>query len=68
MTTTPTDGQMFWKREGDDLNLYLRHNEAELWRPYEEFPQYVLPDPQDFSKGITTFRALLKKGWTISKS
>jgi hypothetical protein len=64
----PTNGQMLWKLEGDERVLYLRHNNSEPWRHYEEFPQYVLPEPEGFSKGITTFLALLKKGWTATKS
>lgn len=68
MAEIPNNGQMLWKMEGEDRVLHLRHNEAEPWRPYEEFPQYVLPDPQGFSKGITTFLALTKKGWSATKS
>ncbi len=68
MADIPTDGQMLWKLEGDDRVLHLRHNDSEPWRPYEEFPEYVLPDPEGFSKGITTFLALRKKNWTATKS
>lgn len=68
MTTTPSNGQMLWKLEGDDRVLHLRHSDHEPWRPYEEFPQYFLPDPHGLSKGIATFIALSKKGWTATKS
>lgn len=68
MADIPTGGQMLWKLEGEDRVLYLRHNDSEPWRPYEEFPQYFLPDPEGLSKGIATFLALLKKGWTSTKS
>ncbi|MBD2213426.1 hypothetical protein H6G64_03785 [Calothrix sp. FACHB-156] len=68
MAEIPTGGQMLWKMEGDDRALYLRHNSSDPWQPFEEFPQYVLPDPQGFSKGIATFLALLKKDWTAIKS
>jgi hypothetical protein len=68
MTDKPTGGQMLWKLEDGDRALHLRHNASEPWRLYEEFPQYALPDPVGFSKGITTFLALLKKGWTAVKS
>lgn len=68
MTDIPTDGQMLWKLEGGERVLHLRHNDLEPWRFYEEFPQYVLPDPQGFSKGITTFLALSKKGWKVAKA
>jgi hypothetical protein len=68
MAETPTGGQMLWKREGDDRALHLRHDASEPWRPYEEFPQYILPDPEGFSKGISTFLALLKKDWVTIKS
>ncbi|AFZ20413.1 hypothetical protein [Allocoleopsis franciscana] len=61
-------GQMLWKLEGDDRVLHLRHDPSQPWRPYEEFPQYVLPDPDGFSKGIATFLALLKKDWIAIKS
>jgi hypothetical protein len=68
MAKTLTGGQMLWKLEGDDRTLYLRHDASEPWRPYEEFPQYNLPDPEGFSKGIATFLALLKKDWIAIKS
>lgn len=68
MAQVPTGGQMFWKLEGIDRALYLRHNSSEPWRSYEEFPQYVLPDPPEFSKGIATFLALLKKDWQVIES
>lgn len=68
MTEIHTGGEMLWKLEGDDRVLHLRHNSSEPWRPYEEFPQYVLPDPDGFSKGIATFLALLKKNWKPIKS
>jgi hypothetical protein len=68
MAEIPTGGQMLWKLEGDNRVLYLRHDASEPWRPYEEFPQYVLPDPPDFTKGITTFLALRKKDWTATKT
>ncbi|CAN1209591.1 hypothetical protein TUMEXPCC7403_05165 [Tumidithrix helvetica PCC 7403] len=68
MTDIPNGGQMLWKLENNERVLHLRHNNIEQWRPYEEFPQYALPDPLGFSKGITTFLALLKKGWTATKA
>lgn len=68
MTTISSGGQMFWKLEGADRVLHLRHHPSEPWRPYEEFPQYVLPDPPEFSKGIATFLALLKKDWQVIES
>lgn len=68
MTEVLTNGQMLWKREGIDRVLHLRHNPSEPWRPYEEFSQYVLPDPPEFSKGIATFLALLKKDWQVIDS
>jgi hypothetical protein len=67
MNETPA-GQMLWKLEDNERVLMLRHNALEKWRPYEEFPQYALNDPIGFSKGITTFLALLKKGWIATKS
>lgn len=68
MSDIPTGGQMLWKLEGDDRVLHLRHSDSEPWRPYEEFPQYVLPEPEGFSKGIATFLSLLKKNWTAAKA
>lgn len=68
MSEILTGGQMLWKREGADRALHLRHHSSEPWRPYEEFPQYFLPDPPEFSKGITTFLALLKKDWRVIDS
>ncbi|HEY9833117.1 MAG TPA: hypothetical protein V6D26_21370 [Stenomitos sp.] len=68
MTEILSGGQMLWKLEGNDRVLHLRHDPSQPWRPYEEFPQYVLPDPEGFSKGIATFLALLKKDWIAIKS
>lgn len=68
MTERQTGGQMLWKLEGNGRTLHLRHHDSEPWRPYEELPQYALPDPEGFSKGITTFLALLKQGWTVTKT
>jgi len=65
---TQTGGEMLWKLQGNDRVLYLRHDASEPWIPYEEFPQYFLPDPDGFTHGITTFLALLKQNWTASKS
>jgi hypothetical protein len=57
-------GQMTWKPPGSiDCALHLRHDPSEPWRFYKEFPEYVLPDPLDFSEGYATFLALLKKNW-----
>ena len=68
MTEIPNGGQMLWKLIGDDRVLHLRHDDSEPWRHYEEFPQYVQPDPQGFSKGIATFLSLLKQDWVTIKS
>jgi hypothetical protein len=68
MSDIATGGQMLWKREGTDRVLHLRHSSAESWSPYESFPQYVLPDPQGFSKGLATFLALLKQDWVAMES
>ncbi|MEM6423999.1 MAG: hypothetical protein AAGF66_09230 [Cyanobacteria bacterium P01_H01_bin.119] len=68
MSKVPAGGQMLWKLVGEDRVLHLRHSASEPWRYYEEFEDYVLPDPMGFSKGIATFLALLKKGWTTSKT
>jgi hypothetical protein len=58
-------GQMLWKPQGvTDCALHLRLKPSDPWRPYEEFPQFFLPDPRGFSKGYATFLALLRKGWT----
>ena len=57
-------GEMTWRPEGiSDCILHLRHSATEPWQFYQDFPQYVLPDPPDFSEGYATFIALLKKGW-----
>ncbi|NMF65923.1 hypothetical protein [Brasilonema octagenarum] len=57
-------GQMTWKPPGTtDCVLHLRQNSSEPWRYYKEFPEYVVPDPPDFSEGYATFVALLKKKW-----
>ncbi|BAZ41402.1 hypothetical protein NIES4101_73680 [Calothrix sp. NIES-4101] len=59
-----TPGQMTWKLPGSsNCALHLRHNSSEPWRPYQEFPEYLIPDPPGFSQGYATFTALLKKNW-----
>ncbi|NUN66389.1 hypothetical protein HCU40_16915 [Pseudanabaena biceps] len=68
MSDIQSGGQMIWKLEDGSRVLHLRHSPAERWRPYEEFPEYVLEDPVGFSKGITTFVSLLKKDWISIKS
>jgi len=67
MAHVPSGGEMWWKREGNDRVLHLRHNASEPWRPYQDFPDYALPDPQGFTQGIATFLALLKKDWVTIK-
>jgi len=58
-------GQMTWKPEGAKSSgiLHLRYQESDTWRPYTDFPEYVLPDPPEFSPGYATFLALLKQKW-----
>ena len=68
MAGIPKGGQMLWMLVGEDRVLHLRHDASEPWRHYEEFPDYIKPDPQGFSKGIATFMALLKQEWTTVKS
>jgi hypothetical protein len=68
MAQPQTSGQMLWKLENNERVLHLRRSPLEPWKPYEEFPEYVLPDPAGFSKGITTFLSLLKKDWVTIKS
>ncbi|NES82710.1 MAG: hypothetical protein F6K10_15615 [Moorea sp. SIO2B7] len=60
-------GQMTWRPEGAEYAgiLYLRHHHSEPWRPYTDFPKYVLPDPPEFSEGYATFLALLKEKWQL---
>lgn len=68
MSNIPTGGQMVWKLEDGERVLHLRHNAAEQWRHYEDFPEYAMQDPVGFSKGIATFINLLKKDWIAIKS
>jgi hypothetical protein len=67
MMTEILPGQMTWKPQGvaDSTVLHLRQNAGESWQPYTAFPQYVLPDPPEFSTGYATFLALLKKQWQL---
>lgn len=68
MAEIPMGGQMLWKLVEGDRILHLRHDDSEPWRYYEEFPDYVQPDPKGFSRGLTTFLALRKHAWTATKS
>jgi hypothetical protein len=62
--STNSPGQMTWKPPGiSDCILHLRHSPTDPWQHYKEFPEYVLPDPPDFSEGYATFIALMKKNW-----
>jgi hypothetical protein len=64
--TTMTTGQMTWKISGaTDSALHLRHHAHETWQPYQNFPDYILPDPPGFSSGYATFLALLKENWQL---
>jgi hypothetical protein len=57
-------GQMTWRPPGaTETVLHLRHSPMEPWRHFKEFPEYVLPDPPEFSEGYATFLALMKKNW-----
>lgn len=67
MTEIEPSGQMHWMLEEDERVLYLRHNDSEPWRYYEEFPEYYLSEPHGFTKGIFTFLSLREKGWTVTK-
>ncbi|NCJ06088.1 hypothetical protein GS597_06070 [Synechococcales cyanobacterium C] len=69
MTPSSHPGQMIWKLPGaSDTALHLRHHPSEPWRFYQEFPQYVRPDPPEFSQGYATFLALLNQGWEAVRS
>ena len=61
--TQPIPGQMTWKSSGVDCILFLRHSPNDPWRPYQEFPQLMQPDPKDMSPGFATFVSLLKCNW-----
>jgi hypothetical protein len=65
------NGQMTWKPNGvvESGKLHLRHNSSEAWRPYTDFPEYVVPDPPALgcSDGYATFLSLLKKQWKLMK-
>lgn len=65
--TQPSAGQMTWRPDGSGLAgmLHLRNRPSDSWRPYTDFPQYILPDPPGFSEGYATFIALLKKKWQL---
>ena len=57
-------GQMTWKPEdGTDWISHLRHSPSQSWRFYKGSPEYVLPDPSDFSEGCATCMALFEEGW-----
>jgi hypothetical protein len=66
MNNLNTKGQLLWKHEGlNDCVLHLRHSNFEQWAPFDNFPEYALPDPPEFSKGYSTFLSLIRKGWTV---
>lgn len=60
-------GQMTWRPDGriSAGKLHLRLKSWEPWRPYTDFPQYILPDPPGFSEGYATFLALRKEKWLL---
>jgi hypothetical protein len=66
MMQSQTPGQMTWRPPGTtETILHLRLRAFDPWRPYTEFPEYVLPDPEGFSQGYATFIALMSKKWEI---
>ena len=66
--------QMRWqsKISGQDSEkiLFLSPSGTVLWRPYNVFPQFAVPDYQipGGSKGWATFQKLLKAGWELVPS
>lgn len=61
--TVPT-GQMTWRLPGmEEPLLHLRLTEDEPWRPYNECPEYMVPDRAEMSLGYPTFISLLKRNW-----
>ena len=67
MNNNSHTGQMTWRPDSNISTgkLHLRLNSWERWRPYTEFPEYVLPDLPGFSEGYATCLALLKKKWQL---
>jgi hypothetical protein len=65
--TQTLPGQMTWRPNGANTSsvgvLYLRHHILQPWRPYTDFPEYLLPDPPGFSQGYATFLELRRKNW-----
>ncbi len=66
--TQLSPGQMTWKSSGEDCTLFLRQTATDPWRPYQDFPQLIKPDPQHVSAGFSTFIALLKNNWETVQS
>lgn len=60
-------GQMTWRPDGliSTGKLHIRLKPWEVWRPYTDFPEYTLPDPEGFSEGYATFLDLLRKKWPL---
>lgn len=54
---------------GDKL-LHLQTTPRSPWRPYTDFPQYVIPDYRILggSKGWATYQKLMQQGWQLIPS
>jgi hypothetical protein len=60
-------GQMTWRPDGrmSSGKLHLRFKPWERWKPYTEFPEYIVSDLPGFSEGYGTCLKLLKQKWEL---
>jgi len=65
--------QMCWlsfQQTHKEKVLHLRLHSYQPWKPYQDWPEYAVPDYEipKFPKGLATYDLLRRSGWTLISS